>query len=453
MKKILLILIAFCLLSVTAKVAHADAVTDNALNFLKSKQDASGRITTGFSAPSQWSAIAFSIHNIDVATVKNADKSLLEFLQSDIPASPSAATDWESKILAIVAIGGNPTDFGGVNFVQQLETFYTDSQLGDVCLLNDDIYGLLALVAAGDTATAQIKSDTLAFLISKQDPVDGGFGFSAPGCSWYETSADMTAVGIQALVAAKEHGVTHSELDNSITRAKAYLLANQLTDGGFGYYGFSDPDSTNQVLQAFNVLGVSNSSEAAAARNYLLSLQSATDGGFTAYDWGTGIFVSNATTTAQSVIALSGKGFIVKIFDPASVASPSATPTVTVTPTVTTTPISTPTPTASPSNNQPTNTPTPTPTPTQAPAAASSTNLDDLLSSPLASEVYDEEEEEDVLAQITSVPEERVLAAADEKKATDTNTKGMFIARIFAGLGVLFIFIYLAKPFIIRRFK
>src|SRR5882672_3911501 len=100
----------FCLVN----QAHADAVIDNGISFLKSKQDASGRITTGFSAPSQWSAIAFALNGIDVATVKTFDKSLLDFLVSDIPTN-NTATDWENRILAIVAIGQNPTNFGGTN--------------------------------------------------------------------------------------------------------------------------------------------------------------------------------------------------------------------------------------------------------------------------------------------------------------------------------------------------
>src|SRR6185369_11034838 len=122
----------------------------------KTKQDVSGRITTGFSAPSQWSAIAFTINGVDVTTVKNPDVSLLDFLRTDVPASGSAATDWETRLLAIVAIGKNPTSFGGTNFVSNLESFYNSNQLGDTCSLNDDVFGLLALIAAGPASTDQI---------------------------------------------------------------------------------------------------------------------------------------------------------------------------------------------------------------------------------------------------------------------------------------------------------
>lgn len=424
--------------------ANADVSTDNALNFLKSKQDATGRITTGFSAPSQWSAIAFAINGIDVATVKNPDVSLMDFLRTDIPASPSAATDWEPRILAIVAIGEDPTTFGGVDYVSHLETFYEDKQIGDICSLNDDIFGLLALLASGSSANEQIKKDTLDFLITHQDATDGGFGFSAPGCAWYATSADMTAAAIQALVAARDVGMTSNDLDNAIAKAKAYLLSNQDADGGFGYYGSSDTDTTGWVVQAFNVLGMKESEEVTKARNYLLSQKSVTDGGVTAFDWGTSTFVSNATTTAQSVIALSGKGWILSIFDPSTVASISATLTVQpeADPTLAETP--TPTPTPSSSSSTPTNTPIPhakaveTATPTAQPEA-------DSTSAETVTQVPQE------LASPT--PTGTVLGFSDTQRETSTqkNRNAFIIASMFAGFGVLFLFIYFVKPFIIKK--
>lgn len=350
---------------------HADSITENALNFLKSKQDSTGKITTGFSAPSQWSAIAFTVNGVDISTVKNSNKSLKEFLLTDVPGDQSSATDWENRILAIVAIGEDPTNFGEVNYVQKLEAFYNNNQIGDACSLNDDVFGLLALVAAGNSSTTQIKQDTLNFLIQKQDSSDGGFGFSAPGCSWYSTSADMTGAAIQALQATKDNGLTNSDLDDSITKAKNYLLANQNPDGGFGYFGSSDPDTTGWVLMAFNILGLKDSTQSISAKNWLLTQQSSQDGGFQAFDWGSNTFVSNATTTAQAIIALSEKDWIFKIFTPTST-TPSPSPATTATPTPTPGPIikPTPTPTSPPvSDNSSSSTPSPTLSPTPPPTS------------------------------------------------------------------------------------
>lgn len=361
MKKIIFLIIIVFLSFFIINNVFADFVIDNGLNFLKSKQDAAGRITSGFSAPSQWSAIAFAANGIDISAIKNPTTSLKDFLVSNIPSEPSSATDWETRILAIVATDGDPTSYGGINYINHLESFYNNNQIGDICSLNDDIFGLLAEVAAGSTSNTQIKQNILDFLISKQDPSDGGFGYSAPGCAWYSTSADMTGAAIQALVAAKNNGLTNSNLDNAIDHAKNYLLTNQDIDGGYGYYGSSDSDSTGWVLMAFNVLSMTDSTTSAKTKDWLISQQSKEDGGFLAFDYGLNKSVSNSTTTAQAIIGLSGKSWILKIFDPLTI-TPTPTglenPTPTITPTMT--PTNTPIPTA-------VITPTPTSVPTMAP--------------------------------------------------------------------------------------
>lgn len=333
------IFISLCILLIPSQVFAQDAYVTNGLSFLQAKQQSTGRITTGFSAPSQWSAIAFTIHGTDIKTVKNPDTSLHDFLLTDTPTNDNA-TEWETRILAIVATGNNPYSFNGVNYVAHLESFATSSQIGDVCSLNDDIFGLLALTASGASASASIKQDTLNFLITHQDSSDGGFGFSAPGCDWYSTSADMTGAGLHALLSAKNAGMTHTELDNAITKATEYLKANQNSDGGFGYYGSSDTDTTGWALIGLNAAGMQSSTYGTKAAAYLLSQQSPTDGGFMAFDWGLGASVSNATTTAQALIALSGKTWILTIYTPSAVITPSptilpTTPTPTITPTPT----------------------------------------------------------------------------------------------------------------------
>jgi hypothetical protein len=354
-KTIFLIIILIAIYFYAPKIS-ANSAIDSGLNYLKSKQDPTGKINTGFSAPSQWASIAFSINGIDVSTVKNPEKSLKDFLLSNAPSDQSSSTDWENRILSIVAIGEDPINFGGVNYVQKLESFYNNNQIGDVCSLNDDIFGLLALIAAKDKSTTQIKQDVLNFLIQKQDSQDGGFGFSAPGCDWYSTSSDITGAAIQALQAAKKNNLNTSELDNAIAKAKDYLLTNQNSDGGFGYYGSSDPDTTGWVIMAFNVLELKDTSEMTRAKNWLLTLQSQTDGGFQAFDWGENALLSNATTTAQSIIALSGFSWIYHPVETTITPTPSISESQDPTPTPSTSSGQAPTPTVVQ------NTPTPTPT-------------------------------------------------------------------------------------------
>ena len=90
---------------------------------------------------------------------------------------------------------------------------------------------------------------------------------------------------------------------------------------------------------ALNNLGMKEASESARAKTYLISKQQS-DGGFLSWSG------SDSTTTAQALIALSGKQWLLKVFNATSSATPSATPSAIPTsrPTATGTPIPNPTP-------------------------------------------------------------------------------------------------------------
>ncbi len=371
MKKVFIIVISILYLIVSSQSVLADASIDNGINFLKSKQDSSGKIT-GFGGESEWASIAFVANSIDISGIKNPTTSLKDFLLSDQPSSSAPATDWERKVLAIVAIGDNPTSFNGINYIQKLEGFYNNSQLGDTILLNDDIFGLLALIAGASTKL-QIKQDVLNFILAHQNS-DGGFSWST-NPSLNSSDSNDTAASLQALQAAKDNGLTNSNLDIAITNAKNYLLTIQKTDGGFGYDTTSDSDgsSTSWALQALNVLGMNNSTQASNAKIWLLNNQE-TDGGF---HWQSGSG-SDTYTTSHSLIALSGKSWILRIFSqsspsptPEASASASLTSSSSPIPTPSPTPIATPTPTPIPTPS-PTSIPSPTPNPTLTPTSSPS---------------------------------------------------------------------------------
>ncbi len=357
MKKILISLLIIGLFFRNISVVLADDVTviNNGITYLKSQQDSTGKIT-GFGGESEWAAIGFAANNVDVSTVKNPTISLKDYILNNPPSDFAPATDWERKILAIVAIGGNPSNFDGTNYIQKLEGYANSSQIGDVNLLNDDIFGLLALTA-GSSTNSQIKQDILNFIIAHQNS-DGGFSWSTVSPTNTSDGND-TAAAIQALEAAKNNSLTSSNLDSSITNAKNYLLTTQKNDGGFGYDSSSNSDgsSTTWALMAFNVLNMSSSTQAINAKSWIVRNQES-DGGFH-YQSGSG---SDTYTSSHALIALSGKSWILNIYNSSSPSStPSATPTPTATPSATPSPTPTPTLTSSPS---PTPTPTLTPTPT-----------------------------------------------------------------------------------------
>ncbi|MBI4079023.1 MAG: hypothetical protein HY429_01870 [Candidatus Levybacteria bacterium] len=350
-------------LYISSLTVFADALVDNGINFLKSKQDDTGRITNGFSNPSQWAAVAFSAAGVPIDTVKNPSVSLRDFLLSHPPAATSTVSDWEAALLAVVAAGDDPTNFGTVNYVSHIESAYNNQQIGETYLLNDDMFGLLALIASGSTADATITQDTLNFIIDHQ-AADGSFSWSPDTtCQFCDTSDDMTAAAIQALQAAKDSGMAYTgtntllSLDSALANARDVLISHQNADGGFGYFGTSDADTTSWALMAFNVLGLGVSSQATLAKNWLTAQQSAS-GGFPSYSG------DDTTTTSHALIALLGKGWLLYMFVPPSITQ-APTPTASVTSTPTPTVLLTPTPTVV---ITPTVTPTIVPTAVHSPA-------------------------------------------------------------------------------------
>jgi hypothetical protein len=59
------------------------------------------------------------------------------------------AIDFEAPILVITSINQDPRTFGDLNLIDKLKTFYSSGQIGDSSTLNDDIFGILALLSAG----------------------------------------------------------------------------------------------------------------------------------------------------------------------------------------------------------------------------------------------------------------------------------------------------------------
>ncbi len=333
---------------------NARAVNDG-IAYLRSQQDANGQIS-GFSGVSSWAAQTFVAAGINPSTVTHGGTSLLDYLQANPPTASSPATDWEKGILAITASGANPYNFGGTNYVAQLETYHTGSQLGSVTQVNDDVFGLLALVSAGTGASNTTKQDTLNFILAHQN-ADGGFSWSTTGTS----DVDDTAAALQTLVAVQNNGVSAPTLSTAITNATNFVLAAKNSDGGFPYSkgDTSNASTTSWVVMALSALG-NTGADNTNAKTYLRGNQEENG----SFKWQSGS-TGETFTSSYAIQALTGKFWPVKIYvgaptptvTPTSVPtgtptpSPTNTPTRTVTPKPTVTPTSVPTPIVSPTPN------------------------------------------------------------------------------------------------------
>lgn len=218
--------------------------------------------------------------------------------------SGDKAIDYEAPILAITALNQDPRTFGSVDYISKLENFHTAEQIGDPATLNDDIFGILALVSAGQPLNDSAIIDTKNFVLGHENS-DGGWGFSPYSASDSNTTAS-------AIVALMGSGLNAS--DNHIQNGINYLKTTQNNDGGFTYdpnsiYGTdSDSSSTAWVMWAINALGQNQSTwtkNGHTPADYLSTTQTAS--GYFQFKEGSGEDSFSPTTTAYAAIALAGK--------------------------------------------------------------------------------------------------------------------------------------------------
>jgi hypothetical protein len=340
----------------------AKRAVNDGLSYLKSQQQSSGQIA-GFNGVSDWAAMAFAGEDIDISDISKGGISLMDYLKTNPPGPSASATEWERAILAISAAGQNPFSFGGRNYVQTLEAMANNSQIGDANLLNDDMFGLLALISVGNSSNLQIKQDSLNFLVANQSQ-GGGFG-------WSKTSGpdiDTTAAAIQALKAGKNAGLSNSNLDQSISNAKFYLLSGQNPDGGFGYLPGepSNGSTTAWALLALSSLG-ENGESVQKAKEYLVKNQEENG----SFKWQNG-FSGDTFTSSYAITALSGKYWPVKTYAgsaPSPSIAPSPSPSISPSPSPSPSPTPVPSPSANPS---PSTAPSASPVPSASPSPAAS---------------------------------------------------------------------------------
>lgn len=302
--------------------AFADSATDVAnatqagAQYIASQQNPNGSIA-GLGGESDWSVPAVEAAGQSATNLTSSDgNSLIDFLASDVLPSDTPATTIERRVIAISAADQDTADFNGIDYNAQLAAQHNNNQIGDVSLLNDDIFGVIAIDATGDESLTPIAQDGLDYFLSHQG-ADGGFSYTTDSCAWCGSDSNDTAAAIIAMYAAQDLGLTQDATAKA--GALLYLLSTQKADGGFGYdiYSPSDGSSTAWGLMALNTIGDSVASQALLARNWLLSNQNP-DGGFSFAAYG--ITNSDTYTTAHAIVALLGSTWLL---DPAPTTPPS----------------------------------------------------------------------------------------------------------------------------------
>jgi len=270
-----------------------DVTIMNALGYLRNQQARDGSIG-GFSV-SAWAAMAISAAEEDPHTWGD----LVGYLRENVDLlDDNIATDWERQTLAIVACNENPRDFGGMDYVAKVESFYDGMQIGSRANVYDDFFGILALVSGGvDKNSSMIQ--TVRIYIKEKQNENGGWG-----------DVDSTAAAIIALMTAGE-----APTSKSITDALSFIKTMQTENGGFQSWGTANAASTAWAVDAIVAAGEdpANSewiNSGNSPVDFLLGLQQENG----CFNWTVDQTMNPEWMTSYLIPALLGKPYPVKIY-------------------------------------------------------------------------------------------------------------------------------------------
>jgi len=240
----LAVMALFVALAPMAAQAQTDDVVDQAIDYIRTQQQADGSFA-GLGAGSTADAVyALVAANEDVAAIEKDGNSAIDFIkaQTDEAQKPGSAAKFA---LALVAAGEQPTLGNGTDLLDVIDGSYN----GDTGQYGEDVsthaYAVLALIAA----EGNVPDQAVEALRSLQRP-DGGWSFDGTG----DSDTNTTALAVQALVAAGDNS-------DSVARAIEYYRGQQNDDGGFpssqtSEFGTdSDTNSTALSIQALLAVG------------------------------------------------------------------------------------------------------------------------------------------------------------------------------------------------------
>ncbi len=270
-----------------------DTPLTKALNYLRSVQGTDGKISDFVT--SCWAVMAIAAAGEDPHNWKKSDgKSIVEYLiENKGQLNFNVPTDVARFILAMTAAAEDPRNINGTNFVEILEGFFNNSQIGSPSQLNDDFWGVMALVSAGENVSSTIIRGSVNFIKTHQN-ADGGWSWAVGVTS----DVDDTAAAIMALVSAGEDPES-----NTIVKALQHLKNQQQSNGGFPCWGVVNSASDSWAIDAICSVGQDPADwkvDNINVLDHLLSLQNA-DGSF---NWTTTTPDNKALMTSYAVVAL-----------------------------------------------------------------------------------------------------------------------------------------------------
>ncbi|MGE4353017.1 MAG: S-layer homology domain-containing protein [Oscillospiraceae bacterium] len=179
-------------------------------------------------------------------------KNLKQFAEdNDGKLSSRKYTEYARVVIALSAIGRDPSDVGGYDFLYYLADFNSVTSQG----INGAATALIALDSGNwtlqestDFKNTATREKYISYLLDDELPA-GGFSLTGSG----SPDADVTALVLQALAPYTDK----SEVSAVIDRALLALSRIQNDDAGFGTLGLDETaESVSQVIIAMCALGI-----------------------------------------------------------------------------------------------------------------------------------------------------------------------------------------------------
>ncbi|MBQ9968179.1 MAG: S-layer homology domain-containing protein [Oscillospiraceae bacterium] len=148
-------------------------------------------------------------------------------------------TEYSRVILALNAIGKDPTKVAGFDLTKPLQDFEKTVWQG----INGPIWALIALDSGGHASS--LRQRYVDYILEKEC---AGGGWSLSGSA----DADITGMALQALAKYQNQAAVKAATD----RALVWLSKTQNADGSFSTAGKENCESTVQVLVALCELGI-----------------------------------------------------------------------------------------------------------------------------------------------------------------------------------------------------
>lgn len=209
-------------------------------DYIKSNEDNNGKIVDG--PTTDWAIMSL------VAAGTAPDNKTAAYAYNynfDDGPETNLCANYPRHLLALKALGYQNTDSRIQNLSNYVITNCYKNNLYGLSGINDDVFGLIALLNTGTNYDSPIIQSIIQTII-KDQTANGAFTWDG-----YE-GADITGAAINALKHAEANGAT---IDHNIySTAENYLKLNQLNDGGWGYDN-SDALTTSWVVMGINALG------------------------------------------------------------------------------------------------------------------------------------------------------------------------------------------------------